>query len=309
MKEINFEQKKEKKIYKYISFIGIFAIVFSLIAMNTSSITTGVYDSGIWQIINADTITQISPKLNVQIGENISTLEKFRVTGSSEFNGTVGINNGFTFSSNGWASFNGPSTTFYNIIFLEDHSLLTSQGNVDFDDDATSQRFKVDFENTYFNDNVVFNDTVTFNNNVDFKGEITYNGYDVSLLPKYSIQMYGGLSSDFNSYGYFLNDTHWHLCNGLNNTINLTDRFIVCAGNVYSQNETGGNNSILIVDANLPVFVKTCVPSTSAYFAPPGVVTLVNRVTVTSGGSAFNTPIDNRPVYKGLYYIEFMGYP
>lgn len=45
----------------------------------------------------------------------------------------------------------------------------------------------------------------------------------------------------------------WHLCNGNNSTPNLTDRFVIAAGNSYSPGQAGGNASIVISASQLPV--------------------------------------------------------
>lgn len=44
----------------------------------------------------------------------------------------------------------------------------------------------------------------------------------------------------------------WHLCNGLNGTPNLQDKFIVGAGNTYALGATGGSTTASLVTANLP---------------------------------------------------------
>lgn len=287
-----------------------FAVAFLAISAAGASTST-MMDSGIWQIINGNTITQLNTPLNINIGENISTTSKLNVNGKTTIHGSLEVSDNLDI--NGASYFNddvgidGMVDLYDNIYIHKDIYLATdfSSVNKHIRIDLAPCHLFVDVPTT-FTKPTYFNDSVMFNNTVEFKGGITYNGYDVSLLPKYSIQMYGGLSSDFDSNGYFLNNTHWHLCNGLNSTINLTDRFIVGAGSTYAQNSTGGNNSFTIVDNNLPTFVKTCVPTTATYSLINGLVTVVTRVTVTSGG--ISTPIDNKPFYRGLYYIEFLGY-
>jgi len=46
--------------------------------------------------------------------------------------------------------------------------------------------------------------------------------------------------------------TNWSLCNGTGGTPNLTDRFIMGSGNTYSIGDTGGSNTVALIDANLP---------------------------------------------------------
>ena len=50
----------------------------------------------------------------------------------------------------------------------------------------------------------------------------------------------------------------WVLCNGLNNTPNLTDRFIIGAGGTYNPTDTGGN-----ADALIPAHSHTVTGTTS----------------------------------------------
>lgn len=45
---------------------------------------------------------------------------------------------------------------------------------------------------------------------------------------------------------------NWALCDGNNGTPNLTDRFIVGAGNTYTPGDTGGENTHQLTDAEMP---------------------------------------------------------
>lgn len=56
----------------------------------------------------------------------------------------------------------------------------------------------------------------------------------------------------------------WALCNGLNNTPNLQDRFIVGAGNAYAVKNTGGNANLTLSVAQLPPHTHTV---SDAYYA------------------------------------------
>ena len=44
----------------------------------------------------------------------------------------------------------------------------------------------------------------------------------------------------------------WYLCDGLNGTPNLTDRFVVGAGNTYAVGDTGGANSVTLDATHIP---------------------------------------------------------
>lgn len=49
----------------------------------------------------------------------------------------------------------------------------------------------------------------------------------------------------------------WYLCDGTFGTPNLTDRFVVGAGDTYSPGATGGNNSVTLTTTELPAHTHT----------------------------------------------------
>lgn len=49
----------------------------------------------------------------------------------------------------------------------------------------------------------------------------------------------------------------WALCDGNNGTPDLTNKFIVGAGNQYSTGDTGGQNSVVLSEAQLPSHVHS----------------------------------------------------
>lgn len=51
--------------------------------------------------------------------------------------------------------------------------------------------------------------------------------------------------------------TNWALCDGTGDTPNLTDRFVVGAGNSYSVGDTGGADSVTLTTAQMPSHVHT----------------------------------------------------
>lgn len=63
-------------------------------------------------------------------------------------------------------------------------------------------------------------------------------------VPSGIIAMWSGLESEI--------PTGWNLCDGLNGTPNLTDRFIVGAGTAYTIGDTGGADSVALAEAELP---------------------------------------------------------
>lgn len=65
-----------------------------------------------------------------------------------------------------------------------------------------------------------------------------------SGVPSGCILMWSGTSSDIPS--------GWTLCDGNNGAPNLTDRFIVGAGNNYSPGDFGGANNVVLTENQLP---------------------------------------------------------
>lgn len=123
----------------------------------------------------------------------------------------------------------------------------------------------------------------------------------------------------------------WALCNGTNNTPNLTDRFVVGAGNNYTFGSAGGSNthshSITVDGVGLTVaqmpphnhqigtgqYTTDGVDLVGNILEPRNVSdypgTAYNFTTSSSGsGATHNHPAsasvgDNRPLYFGLAYI------
>ncbi|MBU9472105.1 hypothetical protein [Burkholderia multivorans] len=64
-----------------------------------------------------------------------------------------------------------------------------------------------------------------------------------------TIKLWSGSPANiFSAFG-----PNWVLCNGQNGTPNLTDRFVIGAGNSYSSGAAGGTTSYTISVANMPV--------------------------------------------------------
>ena len=64
-----------------------------------------------------------------------------------------------------------------------------------------------------------------------------------STLPQGCIIMFNGTTAP----------TGWAICNGSNGTPDLRNRFIVSTGSSYSLNATGGQNSVSLSTAQMPV--------------------------------------------------------
>ena len=65
------------------------------------------------------------------------------------------------------------------------------------------------------------------------------------IVPSGGIIMWSGSASAI--------PTGWYLCNGGNGTPNLQDRFVIGAGNSYNPGQAGGNASVTISTAQMPV--------------------------------------------------------
>jgi hypothetical protein len=80
--------------------------------------------------------------------------------------------------------------------------------------------------------------TDTPNARLHVQGEVlsVVNGVDFFMVPRGGIIMWSGPISDIPT-------PEWQLCDGTNGTPNLTDRFIVGAGNSYNVNDIGGSDS------------------------------------------------------------------
>lgn len=99
----------------------------------------------------------------------------------------------------------------------------------------------------------------------------------------------------------------WALCDGNNNTPDLTDRFIVGAGTSYSVDETGGENTVVLTTGQLPahshsVLLKTGASSGSLNI---GATSFSHSTTSlqSTGTQGSNQAHENRPPYYALAFI------
>jgi len=76
---------------------------------------------------------------------------------------------------------------------------------------------------------------------------VTAAAYEDLRAPKGVIIKWSGAIVDI--------PTGWGLCDGTNGTIDLTDRFVVGAGNTYVVGATGGANTVTLTEAQLPPHV------------------------------------------------------
>jgi len=105
----------------------------------------------------------------------------------------------------------------------------------------------------------------------------------------------------------------WALCNGLNGTPDLRDRFIVGSGGAYATGATGGAPQTTLVAGNLPTFSISKQVMTTGYTSGYGSGQEVITAPSRSQNSGFNTftmlftgqslPMENRPPYYALAFI------
>ena len=78
-------------------------------------------------------------------------------------------------------------------------------------------------------------------------------GMEEQRLPEGSILMWSGeVDADGHPLIEGTPDADWWLCNGANGTPDLTDRFVIGAGAIYSVGDTGGSEEQTLEVANLP---------------------------------------------------------
>lgn len=94
------------------------------------------------------------------------------------------------------------------------------------------------------NSNVTFNNA-TFNGDMTVSGTINGTQFPGTLaFPIGGIILWSGSISNIPS--------GWALCNGSNNTPDLTDRFVIGAGDHYDVGDTGGAESVTLTSSQMP---------------------------------------------------------
>ena len=114
--------------------------------------------------------------------------------------------------------------------------------------------------------------------------------------------------------------TNWSLCNGTGGTPNLTDKFIIGSGSTYSIGDTGGSNTVVLTDANLPTHnhgtaVATTVGSPNTHTHSGNTATdgththTFNASRGTSPSTGVNFPyIDTAPDDTDIYNFKTDSY-
>jgi len=137
---------------------------------------------------------------------------------------------------------------------------------------------------------------------------------NLAEVPIGSIIMHNGNEFDFNSFGYLINDTRFHLCDGNNGTINLLHSYVACFDGEETDydtiGETFGNNSYNLTVNQLPSHRHEYIdwyPGFLTQGITNGLSNWCNRVitrntyTYYTGG---NAPIDNRPYTTVVNFIQ-----
>ena len=98
----------------------------------------------------------------------------------------------------------------------------------------------------------------------------------------------------------------WVLCDGNNNTPNLTDRFVVGAGSSYSVDDTGGAASVTLTIDQIPSHNHSYnQPNFTTYSFTGGAGSQRSQSTSSSstGSKGGGQSHENRPPYYALAYI------
>lgn len=96
----------------------------------------------------------------------------------------------------------------------------------------------------------------------------------------------------------------WTLCDGTDGTPDLTDRFVVGAGDSYSVDDTGGTDTVTLTESEIPSHTHTAnaqdgTGGSDNFASTSSGSSSTQETNATGGGSAH----ENRPPYYALAYI------
>jgi microcystin-dependent protein len=114
---------------------------------------------------------------------------------------------------------------------------------------------------------------------------------DQFLVPKGVILLWSGAVDDL--------PDGWALCDGQNNTPDLRNRFLVGAGGDYEPDDTGGSNTVLLTEAQVPAHAHTVDLQTAAAGGH------THTATVTPAGAHSHRPEGN----AGNFFRQGAGGP
>ena len=96
----------------------------------------------------------------------------------------------------------------------------------------------------------------------------------------------------------------WHLCDGTAGTIDLRNKFIVCAGDTYNPSDTGGSILHSHGHSNPWWYPYLKLDSGTDIAAGTDYTSSVNPFTPNSWADLTIDDADGRPPYKALCYIQ-----
>lgn len=330
---------------KNICMIITISVLVSLLFVSAfSSAYIPIIDNGIWKIVNNDTIIENNTLLNVNIGQNASTVYKLKVNGETFLTKNLTIG-GLVNSSYTYLSFGSPFTSlsFTGIVRYAQTLRLYSSHNIVATFSLNFNNFNVSTGITkdkrlYFgiiNKYIVTNDdNITFKNEV-LNGDIIINtsrnlSFEATTvnINADNINISGDLFVTGNIYvnGHKLSSFYkgqitmtslpslpskdWVVCNATNHVTysyvpDLSGRFIRSVNSSYTLNSTKGNNTIALSLSNLPSTDVTSLTITTTTVNSGGIPTAIRTITQNYAGTG--TSINIQPVYYALYYICYVG--
>lgn len=190
-----------------------------------------------------------------------------------------------------WDEFDRLDSDDDGIVDEADTANLYKGNDIDSDGDGTVN----DAENV----------TATYKgNDIDSDGDGTVNDSDnlngkgdEYLVPSGGIVMWSGAIVDIPS--------GWTLCDGTDGTPDLTDRFVVGAGNQYSVDATGGQDEVQLTENEMPSHTHNYEEGNVGTYDGVSPDNTGNRglnteSTTSAGGDAAH---ENRPPYYALAFI------
>jgi hypothetical protein len=133
----------------------------------------------------------------------------------------------------------------------------------------------------------------------------------IAEVPIGAIIMFNGDEFEFNSDGYLINDTRFHICNGQNGTMNLRQKYVVGYDSDFNTiGQTLGNSSYNLTISQLPSHRHVYSDHTSLYSSFTFVAglssygKLLSIVARNTDYTGSNSKIDNRPSSIVVNFIQ-----
>lgn len=138
---------------------------------------------------------------------------------------------------------------------------------------------------------------------------------NIAEVPIGSIIMYNGNEYDFNLFGYLINDTRFHMCDGNNGTVNLLHSYVACFDAEETDydtiGETFGDDSYNLTISQLPYHKHTYIDWYPLFTLTPtglgqsfALCRSVGIRTSDTGYTGSNAQIDNRPYTTVVNFIQ-----